>query len=279
MAVGYYPGCSLKGTAAEFDMSIREVAGLLGMELKEVEDWNCCGASAAHQTNHKLGLALPARNIALAASQGIQEVLAPCAACSNRLIASQKIWLQDEKVRREVEGIVGLDLPDKEIKILNCIEFLLSQVDRIGSLVIKRQEGKKVACYYGCLLVRPPKLLAFDDPEEPDSMERIVEAVGAEPLDWAFKTECCGAAFAVSQTSAVVRLVEKILRNAHEEGANVVAVACPLCHANLDMRQSKRKLGFRIPVLYISQLVGLALGLSPSALGLNKHITPVVQVL
>ena len=127
-------------------------------------------------------------------------------------------------------------------------------------------------------MLRPPKVLAFDDHEVPDSMERVVEVLGAEPIDWAFKTECCGAAFAMSRTSAVVRLVEKILKNAKEEGADMVVTACPLCHANLDMRQSTRRLGFRMPILYLSQLVGLALGVSPGALGIHKHITSAKSV-
>jgi len=133
-----------------------------------------------------------------------------------------------------------------------------------------------VACYYGCLLVRPPKVVAFDDPENPVTMEKVAAATGAEAVDWGFRTECCGAAFAMSSTASVVRLCGRILDNARSEGAHMVIVACPLCHANLDMRQPK---GMAMPIVYLSQLVGLAVGVAPKALGLGKHITPVAPAL
>jgi len=276
MATGYFPGCSLEGTAAEFDMSIRALAQALGLPLAEIEDWNCCGASAAHQTNHLLGLALPARTIALAAAQGMDEIFAPCAACSNRLIAAQAEWLGDAGLRAEVEHAIDMALPAARIPVRNCIEYLLPHLEKIKAAVTKSLAGKKVACYYGCLLVRPPKVLAFDDPENPASMEKVAAATGAEPVAWGFRTECCGAAFAMSSTASVARLCERILSNAKAEGAHMVVVACPLCHANLDMRQPK---GMALPVVYLTQLVGLAVGVAPKALGLGKHITPVAAAI
>jgi heterodisulfide reductase subunit B2 len=279
MTLGYFPGCSLEGTAEEFGMSIRAVVEKLDLELTEIQDWNCCGASAAHQTNHVLGLALPARTLALAAEQGMDTVLAPCAACSNRLVAAQQEVIEKPDMRTAVEKTLHKSLPPGTVKIVNLIEFFLGHLDRIKGAVTAPLAGKKIACYYGCLLLRPPRVVAFDDPEMPSSMERVVDALGAEAVSWGFRTECCGAAFAMSSTTSVVRLVERILRNAHESGAAAIATACPLCHANLDMRQRKRSLGFRMPILYLSQLVGLALGLAPRALGLYKHITPVKAVL
>jgi heterodisulfide reductase subunit B2 len=279
MTLGYFPGCSLEGTAEEFGMSIRAVVEKLDLELAEIEDWNCCGASAAHQTNHVLGLALPARTLALAAAQGMESVLAPCAACSNRLIAAQREIAEKPDMRKAVEKTLARPLPSRPIAIVNLIQFFLNNLDCIRSAVTAPLAGKKIACYYGCLLLRPPSVVAFDDPEMPSSMERVVDALGAEAVSWGFRTECCGAAFAMSSTTSVVRLVERILRNAHEAGAAAVATACPLCHANLDLRQRKRSLGFRMPILYLSQLVGLALNLAPRELGLNKHMTPVKAVL
>ncbi len=276
MTIGYFPGCSLEGTAAEFDMSIQAVTQALGLPLAEIDDWNCCGASAAHQTNHLLGLALPARTIALAASQGHEEIFAPCAACSNRLIAAQAAWAKDEHVRNEVEESIGMKLPVKTLPVRNCIDFLLPHLEKIKTATVKPLAGKKPACYYGCLLVRPPKVVAFDDPENPTSMEKVAAATGAEPVTWAFRTECCGAAFAMGSTKSVERLCERISGNAKAEGATMLVVACPLCHANLDMRQPK---GCALPVLYLTQLVGLALGIEPRALGLEKHITPVTAAI
>lgn len=279
MAMGYFPGCSLEGTASEFGMSIVEVARRLGVELREIEDWNCCGASAAHQTNHELSLALPARTLALARSQGMSEIFAPCAACSNRLIAAQAQLLAEPRLRERLQEIVGMELPAQKMAILNAIELFLPRLDQIGAAARAPASGKKAACYYGCLLLRPPAVVRFDDPEAPQSMEKVVACAGAEAVEWAFKNECCGAAFAMSSTPSVVRLIDRILRNAREEGADMVVTACPLCHANLDMRQSKRRLGFRMPILYISQLVGLALGVDPKSLGLAKHLTPVTSIL
>ncbi len=279
MAIGYYPGCSLEGTAEEFNMSVKETAAALEIQFDEIDDWNCCGASAAHQTNHVLSLALPGRTVALAAEQGFEKIFAPCAACSNRLIACQAAWADNRETRSEVEEVLDRKLPEKTLPVLNCIEMFQPHLDAIEEKAVNRQEGTKVACYYGCLLLRPPKIVSFDNPEDPSSMETIVEKLGAVPVDWGFKTECCGAAFAMSSTQSVTRLCARILTNAHEEGADCVVTACPLCHANLDMRQNKSELGFSMPILYLPQLIGLALGLGEEALGLNKHITPVDSIL
>jgi len=279
MTLGYFPGCSLEGTALEFDQSLRAVAERLALPFTEIADWNCCGASAAHQTNHLLGLGLPARNLALAAEQGMAAIFAPCAACSNRLISVQAELAAAPAARAEVEAALGKTLPTAPLRILNCIEFFLPQLDAIKAAITSSLAGKRVACYYGCLLLRPPRVIAFDDPEQPSTMEQVAAATGAEPVTWGMRTECCGAAFAMSSTASVERLVARILEDAHAAGAAMVVTACPLCHANLDLRQNERTLGFQMPVLYLPQLIGLALGLAPRALGLDRHLTPVASAL
>ncbi len=162
-----------------------------------------------------------------------------------------------------------------ETKPVGILEFF-SEIgsEKIKSLVKKPLEELKVACYYGCLLLRPPKLIKFDDCEAPKVMDDVVEAIGAEPVEWAFKTECCGAGFSLSKKEVVIDLTEKILRNAKLEGADVITVGCPLCHANLDFRQVdilKKNKDINIPVLYITELVGIALGLTPKEVGLQSH--------
>lgn len=279
MAIGYYPGCSLEGTAEEFNLSIVKVAEALGIELQEIDDWNCCGASAAHQTSHALGLALPARTLALAAEQGLESIFAPCAACSNRLICSQDEIQSDRAVKEEMERVIEKPLPDRPISIINCIELFLPRLEDLYQAASAPQTGKKAACYYGCLLLRPKAVVSFDDNEQPETMEKVVAATGAAWVDWGFRNECCGAAFAMSNTPAVARLVNKILKNARDEGADFMVTACPLCHANLDMRQNPAQVGGAMPILYLSQLVGLSLGMSPESLGLDKHITPVDAIL
>lgn len=279
MALGYFPGCSLEGTAREFDQALRAVAATLDAPFREIEDWNCCGASAAHQTSHRLGVGLPARNLALAAEQGFDAIFAPCAACSNRLIAVQAELAAAPAARRELETLLERPLPADPLRIVNCIEYFLPLVERIKAAATQPLAGKRVACYYGCLLIRPPRVLGFDDAEQPTTMEQVAAATGAEPVSWGMRTECCGAAFAMSSTASVARLVARILADAHAAGATMVVTACPLCHANLDLRQDARALGFAMPVLYLPQLVGLALGLAPDALGLNRHLTPVAPAL
>jgi heterodisulfide reductase subunit B len=272
--IGYYPGCTLKGTAVEYDKSVTKIASLLGVDLVEVPDWNCCGASSAHATNRKLSLALAARVLAIAEQEGMDRVLVPCAACYNRLVKTQVEASENETLRQEISTIIEMPFSAKT-KPVGILEFFSEMgSEKIKSLVKKPLEELKVACYYGCLLLRPPKLIKFDDCEEPQVMDDVVKAIGAEPVEWAFKTECCGAGFSLSKKEVVLDLTEKILRNAKLEGADVITVGCPLCHANLDFRQVdilKKNKDINIPVLYITELVGIALGLTPKEVGLQSH--------
>ena len=272
--IGYYPGCTLKGTAIEYDKSVTGVATLLGVDLVEVPDWNCCGASSAHAINRKLSLALAARVLAIAEQEGMDRVLVPCAACYNRLVKTQVEASENETLRQEISTIIEMPFSAKT-KPVGILEFFSEMgSEKIKSLVKKPLEELKVACYYGCLLLRPPKLIKFDDCEEPQVMDDVVKAIGAEPVEWAFKTECCGAGFSLSKKEVVLNLTEKILRNAKLEGADVITVGCPLCHANLDFRQVdilKKNKDINIPVLYITELVGIALGLTPKEVGLQSH--------
>ena len=201
MKLGYYPGCSLLGSSREFDESVRALAAVLDLELVQVPDWNCCGASSAHVLDHKLSLALPARILAQAEAAGLTEILAPCAACYNRLASARDAMDKDAPLAREIEAVIGMPVTGK-VRIVNILEVLDRFKDAIPGL-IKAPFAHKVACYYGCLLVRPPKVLKFDRAEDPQSMDRLMAAAGAQPLDWNFKTECCGAAFSVTRTDLV----------------------------------------------------------------------------
>jgi heterodisulfide reductase subunit B len=276
MKTGFYPGCSMKGSAREYSESLMAVAAALGRELPEVPDWNCCGATAAHNLDPDLALALPARILAAAERDGMDEVLVPCAACYSRLSVTRHELLEDEALRRKISGLIEADYKGSA-RVLNILEWLAAVPDLESR--VKAPFGRKVACYYGCLLVRPAGIVRFDRPEEPQSMDRLMKRIGAEPLDWAFKTECCGAGFSVSRTDLVAKLSALILDDAVARGAEAIIVACPMCHLNLDMRRpniekhSGKKYG--IPVIYITQALGLALGLTPKQLGLQRHKVPV----
>ena len=272
MRVGYYPGCSLHGTARELDESLRAVAPTLDLELVEVNDWSCCGATSAHATSRLLSVALPARNLALAEEQGHDQLLAPCAACYNRLASARHAVASDAALAGTIDDVLGRPCPSA-IAPRNLVEVLRARLDLLRERAVRPLTGLKVACYYGCLLVRPSEVCAFDDPEDPVSMEEVVAATGATPVAWRRRLDCCGGAFSVARTGSVVRLSRAILDDARSAGADAIAVACPMCHSNLDFRQRAlvRRGAAELPVLYLSELVGLALGLDAGSLGLGRH--------
>jgi len=275
MNFGYYPGCALHGSSNDYEQSLRACIKPLGVDLKEVDDWICCGATAAHSLNHKLAVALPARNLAIAQQQGCDEMLAPCPMCSAQLLRAQRAMESDQKLREEMSAIVEANI-DGGPRVLNLIQFFERVgVDRIKAAVTHPLQDLKPACYYGCLLVRPPAVLDFDDAEQPQSMEAILTALGAKPIAWGAKTECCGAGMTMADPQTVLELSGRILADAAARGANCLVVACPMCHVNLDMKQAaiERTMGrkFGLPVYYLTDAVGMALGMTARELGADRH--------
>jgi heterodisulfide reductase subunit B len=275
MEIGYYPGCALHGSSNDYETSVRACCDALGVTLREVQDWICCGATAAHCINHKLSIALPARNLALAERDGLGEVLAPCPMCSMELIKAEQLLRGDAELRKQVGGIVELELEAKT-DVFNLIQvFQKIGLDRIKAAAKRPLEHIQAACYYGCLLTRPAETLRFDDCERPSSMEAVLATLGAKTVAWNYKTECCGAGLTMANEDTVLGLSHKILENAAAHGANCVVVACPMCHVNLDMKQEdiERRYSVRhnMIIYYLSDLVGMALGLSDDTLGINRH--------
>lgn len=273
MEIGFYPGCSLKGTSSEYAQSTLAIAKVFDINLVEIEDWNCCGATAAHNINHELATALPARILALAEKQGLTEIVVPCAACYNRLSVAQHEINEKPELKERVSEIIGMPIQGN-VKILNVMQLVLKYIaDKIEEKVVKPFEHK-VVCYYGCLLVRPHEILQFDRLEDPQSMDNLMRKIGAESMDWGYKTECCGAGFSVSRTDIVAKLSGRIVKDASDRGAEAIIVACPMCQSNLDMRRphinSYLQTQIDTPVLYITQAIGLAIGLDRNALGLKK---------
>jgi heterodisulfide reductase subunit B2 len=267
----YYPGCSLDGTSREFGESLLAVARALGTPLEEIDDWNCCGASSAHAVDHRLSVALPARNLALAEDQGFDEVVAPCAACYNRLASARQALGADEGLAADIREIVGRPLAART-PVRNVVELLAGLAPTIASRVTRPLAGLRVACYYGCLLVRPARVTGFDDAEQPAGMESLATLCGATPVRWNMAVECCGGSFSICRTGSVIRLGRAILEDARRAGAQAIVVACPMCHSNLDFRQAAMRLeGGPLPIVFLTELVGLAMGLDPGELGLQRH--------
>ena len=278
MNLAYYPGCALHGSSNDYEQSLRACLGALDVQLNEIDDWICCGATAAHSLNQKLAVALPARNLALAESKGFHEMLAPCPMCSMQLLKARKELAESEALRRSISEIVELEVRG-EAKVLNLIQlFEAIGMDRLKAAVKVPLSSLNAACYYGCLLTRPPEVVEFDDFEQPRSMEKILESLGGKTVDWNYRTECCGAGMTMANEQTVLDLSHKILTNAQQHGANCLVVACPMCHVNLDMKQPNIEQHYGVkhamPIYYLSDVVGLALGFEPEALGVNRHFVP-----
>jgi heterodisulfide reductase subunit B len=272
MKVSYYPGCSLHGTAREYDESTRAVAGALDIDLEELPDWNCCGASSAHATSESLALELAARNLAIAGRLG-KDLVVPCAACFSRLKAAQS-------------GIVDAGAGDRinAPRVLSLLEFLGSPdlLESIASLVTNPLKGLSTASYYGCLLVRPPGATGASHHEFPETMDRLMALLGASPIAWSYKTDCCGASLVLSRKDIVLDTTARILTEASKAGAEAIVVACPLCQSNLDTRQEElasMAKPYNIPVFYFTEMIGVGLGLKDARRWMKRHFVDPTNLL
>jgi heterodisulfide reductase subunit B len=270
----FYPGCSLGTTAKEFALSTRAVCRALDVDLCELDDWVCCGASAAHIRSELLGLALPLINLAAAEQQG-RNVMTCCSACHNRMKSTAYELKENPELLAKLNAMAEENYRG-ETRVFNILEVLAREVgpETIQTKTSRPLTGLKVACYYGCLLTRLPRELRTDSAEHPVMMDELMAVAGAEPVDWPGKTECCGASLTLAGRPTVFRLIRDILQMARENGAECLAVGCPLCQANLDMYQSdaQNKYGDvpSMPVFYFTQLTGLAMGLPAGELGLDR---------
>ncbi len=272
MKYAYYPGCSAESTARDQYSSTMAVAKALGIELVEPEGWTCCGSTPAHQVDHDLAVSLSAVNLAKVKGLGLDMVVS-CASCYSRMKAANHAIISGQDTRKRIASITGVDY-DGSVRVRHFVEVVLEDLglDRFSKMLTGSLKGMKIASYYGCLLVRPNEVTGFDDPENPVYIDRIVESMGGESVDWPNKTECCGAALTLTKPDAVVKLSDSIVTMAEGYGAECIAVACPMCQINLDMRQGDMKRDFRMPVMYITQLMGLCLGLTENDLGLGRLI-------
>ncbi len=267
MELGYYPGCSLHSTGQEFDLSVRAVFGKLDIDLLELEDWSCCGASSAHALDPGLGVLLPARNLAIADRAG-RDVVMPCAACYNRHVVAASRLETDPTLRAQAEAVYGLAAAER-VRIRPVLGVLCQDVPRPELLArqVRSLASLPVVSYYGCLLLRPQSTMRFENPEHPVLMDLLLDDLGADTRRWSYASECCGGGLALTSPSTVKRLVQRLVGAAREAGAEAMVTSCPLCQVNLEMRQA----GDALPVLYITELVGAAMGVS-SPRWWKKHL-------
>lgn len=282
MKYAYYPGCSLHATAKSFDMSVKQTCSRLGIDLWEIPDWACCGASTAHSLDHLLGLALPAKTLVPAEEKGL-DILAPCAACWQRLVRSNYEVKNNPEMREKINEAIGADLKGTS-NVVSIMEAVYNTgLDKIEAMVTRPLEGLKIASYYGCYYVKTPKIAHIDDTENPHMIDDMMAALGAEIVDWPFRTECCGASLVFTDKDTTFRLTQKVLDMASKCGADLVVTACPICQMNLDMRQSQinKKFGAQLdlPVMYFTQIMAYAMGATPAEIGLSKNYVPTEKIL
>jgi len=254
--------------------SAMAVARVLDIDLVEIKGWSCCGATAAHQTDRVLAASLPTANLLLAKKMGMDTIV-NCAACYNRMKTTNHEVSSSPTMRARVADAIGQEY-DGSVAVRHLVEVLLEDVgvDKLHKRFKQSLNGLKVACYYGCLLVRPHEVTHFDDPENPTSLDRLVTAMGGESLDWPHKVECCGGGLNLTRTDIVIKLSSSVIDMAEASGANCIAVACPMCQSSLDLRQIDIKMEtgkqYDMPIVYITQLLGLCLGIPQKELGLKR---------
>ncbi|MBU0990894.1 MAG: CoB--CoM heterodisulfide reductase iron-sulfur subunit B family protein [Proteobacteria bacterium] len=277
MDIAYYPGCSLKQSSSLYDHQNRLIFERLGIHLREIDDWNCCGATSAGKTDDFLAMAMPARNLGIAMSTGLKEMVIPCSACYSRTLVAQKYLDHHEDLKEEINSGLAQKIKG-EFKVSSILEVLLKTLET-GTLLekaVKKPSLLKPVCYYGCMMTRFPfDVPVPDDAENPQGMETLLKAIGLQPIDWNYKTNCCGASAAVNEPETAMNLMGKIMKDAVSMGANCMVVTCPMCQLNLDAHQNTfcRDQGImeRLPVLFITEVLGMAMNFSVEDLQIDRH--------
>ncbi|MCK5585452.1 CoB--CoM heterodisulfide reductase iron-sulfur subunit B family protein [Candidatus Bipolaricaulota bacterium] len=267
----FYPGCTAHSTGLEYSLSLHAVAHTLGIELKEIDDWNCCGGAAARSVSNLLGLALPARNIAKAQERDLPLAI-PCPGCFNATKRAQNALSNDPQMRARLEEIVEFQYePGLDVKSMHEIFLEPDMLSRLSDSLRKPLNGLKVASYYGCALVRHPDIVQMGDHENPVFLDELASALGAEAVDWSYKTDCCGADLAMTHGKIAAEIADNIVAGAIEAGADCLIASCGLCQVNLDMRQTGKRQK-KLPTFYFTELMGVALDLPKRNQWWSMHI-------
>jgi len=279
----YYPGCSLESLGKNYHISALAVSGELGVELKELEDWNCCGATAYFPVDELLAYTLVSRNLAIAEKTGLQDFVAPCSACYKNAYTTNKYLKSDPDLAEHINYALEEDHLQVEgkMRVRHLIEVFIEDVgfEEIKKKVAYPLKGLRVAPYYGCQIVRPRK--DKEDVENPQFFEKLLSAIGAEPIEYASKARCCGGSLIITNRKAALDMVHKLLQDAVNSNANVIATTCPMCNVNLEVYQGQvnQEFGtdFSIPVMYFTQLMGMALGIEPKRIGVGASMLSLAQ--
>ena len=280
----YFPGCSLEKMAQSYHKSSLETTQVLGVELQELDDWNCCGATTYFHLDEILANTLVARNLAMAEKQGL-DFVAPCSACYKNAYFTNAYIKEDKDLAEHIN--YALEADDLQLSgnltVHHLIDIFANEIggEEIAVKVSNPLEGLKVAPYYGCQIVRPRK--NGEEVENPQFFEEIITALGAEAIDFAYKTRCCGGSLLLTNRKAALDMIRHLLYNATRSGAEVIATACPLCQVNLECYQLQvnEEFGtdFSIPILYFTQLMGLAFGIAPRKLGIGSELVSTLPIL
>lgn len=282
MKYAYYPGCSLHASAKEYDISWRAVCGELGLELAEMEDWSCCGTVHATSVGRLLALGLAARNLTIAETMGLQ-IAAPCSGCYKNLRTADEALQRDAELKAKVNACLPRPFQGNA-GVRHPLYIILEDIG-VDALTDPPRplQGLRVAPYYGCVLTRPAGAHPVDDPEDPQGLDHLLQTLGAEVVPYPAKTKCCGGGVLLSHPDVARDLTGKLLKQAKDAGAQCLVVTCPMCQMALDAYQSQveRRLGERLdlPVLYFTQLMGVALGIDEGQLGLGRLMVSPAKML
>lgn len=292
MKYGYYPGCSLERNASAYHESAMEVAAALNLEFAEVEDWNCCGATEYMAIDMLPAFALIGRNLALAAEQmgngRQQQLVAPCSACFLNLSKTDRYLRDSPELADKVNQALaagGLHYKPGSLRVRHLLDIVVTDVgfDAVAEKVTKPLYDLRLAPYYGCLVVRPVRKTPFDNPEYPTSLDTLMRTLGAKVVDYPLKAQCCGGHMTQIKEHTALEIIRRLLKNAADYKADAIVTLCPMCQLNLDAYQDNVNKHFgtnyNIPILYFTQLIGLAFGISPKKLGFGKEFVDAAPAL
>ncbi len=283
MKYGYYPGCSLERNALAYHESAMAVADALSLEFEEIDDWNCCGATEYMAIDLLPAFALITRNLALAASRQTSNgnhLVAPCSACFLNLSKADRYLRDSPQLAHQVNEALaagGLNYQPGSVRVRHLLDILVNDVgfEAVAEKVTRPLYDLRIAPYYGCLVVRPVRKTPFDDPEYPTSLDKLMRTIGAKVVDYPLKAQCCGGHMTQIKEHTALEIIRRLLKNAADYEADAIVTLCPMCQLNLDAYQDNVNKHFgtnyKIPILYFTQLVGLAFGLSPKKLGFGKE--------